>query len=380
MVQKPAHAIADDHFTPRGAALRSSRANDDARRHVFSKYETHWYLGAIDQEPADEGTLASWWSLMGLPNLPPLVDVLIRQSIQLSTSHLQLRRSLAALPSPASQDDGDDTAAYPWIARMALYQNERLSIIASFASCYVACLLVSERMQNVVRGMGQLQAFIDGLADGGAVKSAPAGVITQMHQLHTRHESLASARDEALLSLAEFLSEPFDVTYGRVLLDRLPHVPAPKPAIGTPMDMINRRPDLIALNHALQMAQSTSAPDGEAVCAASLDYDRARLGARTEVERALRRMRAHNNALPAIRECVLVGERSIRQLEDEVLRGRAPLESLAHAHYELCIRRDHEIECRGSTYLASIDIYRAIGGGWPSEGYLNADQPLEPVK
>lgn len=263
---------------------------------------------------------------------------------------------------------------------MALYQNERLSIIASFASCYVACLLVSERMQNVVRGMGQLQAFIDGLADGGAVKSAPAGVITQMHQLHTRHEALTSARDEALLSLAEFLSEPFDVTYGRVLLDRLPHVPAPKPAIGTPMDMINRRPDLIALNHALQMAQSTSAPDGEAVCAASLDYDRARLGARTEVERAIRRMRAHNNALPAIRECVLVGERSIRQLEDEVLRGRAPLEPLAHAHYELCIRRDHEIECRGSTYLASIDIYRAIGGGWPSEGYLNADQPLEPVK
>ncbi|KAF1717218.1 TolC family protein [Pseudoxanthomonas wuyuanensis] len=327
-------------------------------------------------QPCDEAQLAHWWDRAGLDHLGALIRTLLVQSIGLSQAHLQLKEAIDALEPPDDGVRARARAMHLGIAAMAAFQMERVRTIARCARAYVDYLIVADRLRNL-EGSIALQRIIvrkcreDADADREELSFAVSASIAEMH---AAQERMRGSRDQALLVLCNELGEPVEATYRRVHGHALPEEPAQIPGTGTPECLARRRPDLIGALHGVCAAE-LAPPE-----TASMQTPRARLAhehavasAENEVECALRALRARISELVPLRASTAAAETMAWKTRESVNAGKLPNAALSGANFLLCARRDREIEVRGDSYLALIGLFEALGAGWESGPFLQAD-------
>lgn len=328
----------------------------------------------------DEQLLSHWWEHMGLEDLPTLAKVFMTQSIELSQGRLEMENAMAVFAArrPESPEKELEQAMHLVISQVAQFQHTRITAIAKFAGAYIRLLVANERLQNADHAIDLHQSIENrrfqqsgDRAHNGRPASSPIA------ELHAFRETLSGERNAVLLSLSEKLCEPVSITRARVLGHCLPPAMAALPLVGTPEDLTLRRPDLLALEHAMMREESIGPASSAALRHAELGYERACLMATTAVEQALNRLISATSSLIPARACAANADANARLVQTALNRREVELEVISQAHLSRFNFNDREISIRGDTYLALIQLFQALGAGWESEAFMHDEKSME---
>ena len=440
------------------------------------------WFHAVRQQPADTRALADWWRQFNDPVLTRLVRQALDQNrdvrqamLRVDTARAQLRQARAGLfptfdvPGSASRQwiendreqnpnspigqfvPDDDVITFDnwelvlqasWEldifgATRARTDSARQQIRSARAQAIAARLAVAS---NTAQGYLQLRALegqhkllVEGIGVAAeleriAGKLFEAGEVTRLDVEASAAEraSLQAQRDELQINLAEarlaldtLLAEPPGTVERQLeVFARVPLAERPIPP-GQPLDLLRRRPDLIAAAAQLQAAQLQSLAArrdlfptlalqaavgrsglalGDAFSSASnfarlgatfglpfLDYrrrgaaidladvqgDRAYLGfeqslaeALEEVERSLVRIEGQQRRLNALRDTLAHRERAYALAQTSYRLGEANLNEVLDAQRGSLQARQQALQGRTALATAQVALFVALGGGW----------------
>lgn len=341
------------------------------------------FFFAADASSSDEHVLARWWNHAGLDQLGELVPVLLTQSIELSKARLEMERTVAAAdPGDSKKEDGTvEMAMHAVISAMADFQRTSSALIASFSSVYVRYLILSERLLNTEHSIALHRSIASGLSSGRNKLSererADLVAPSPIAELHALRETLRGERNAALLTLSECLGETPDITLARLQGHVLPASMASTPELGSPVELPLRRADLVSLHHLMRSKEVPADRNDIEVRMARLAYEQGCLLARSSVDRALNRLSAAKSALIPARACAADADARARIAQHEMRKGDGGLDAVTYFHVTRFNKNDREIEIRGETYLALIQLFEALGGGWESEAFMSVELAAE---
>ncbi|MDR6842117.1 hypothetical protein [Pseudoxanthomonas sacheonensis] len=328
----------------------------------------------------DEKLLTHWWEHAGLEGLATIVQVWLAQSIELSQARLEMEHHTALFSSrhSASPENELEQAMHLLISQIAQFQHTRVSAIAKLATTYARLLILTERVQNADHSINLHQSIADRRSHETGERSPAARLASSpIAELHAFRETLNGERNAILLALSEQLCEPASITRTRTAAHCLPPSMAVLPMVGSPEDLTLRRPDLVALDHAMMREESIGPSAAFELRQAQLNYERACLMATTTVEQAINRMVTACSSLIPARACAANADATARAAQSALRKGNADTESVSHAHVNRFNFNDREIVVRGETYLALIQLFQALGGGWESENFMHGEKSLE---
>lgn len=333
-----------------------------------------------DASPCDDADkLARWWDHAGLDRLGELVPVLLAQSIELSSARLEMERAVAASDpgDPAEAGGGIEAAMHSAIGAMADFQRTTAALIARFSSTYVSLLILRERLLNTDHSIALHQSIANNLSsarnDATERDRISLSASSPIAELHALRETLQGEKNTTVVALSECLCETPDITLTRLQSHALPAGMAPTPGIGTPSELYSRRADLISLHHLLRLKEIRAGCDDIEVRLARLAYEQGRLLARSAVDRAISRLCALKSALTPARACAANADARARLAQQEMRKGNCSADAVSYAHVIRFNKNDREIEIRGETYLALIQLFEALGGGWESGAFMSGE-------
>ncbi len=353
------------------AGVEGAEANVASPRFLFSPGKTH---------QCDEKLLTRWWEQAGLEGLSTVVQACLAQSIEISQARLEMEHHTAIFAASHSESPEDELAQamHLLISQIAQYQHIRISVIGRLASTYVRLLVQTERLQNADHAIDLHQSIADRRSHETSERNQAARLASSpIAELHAFRETLNGERNATLLALSEQLCEPLSITRSRTATHCLPPTMAVLPVVGSPEDLALRRPDLVALEHALLREQGIGPPTAFAVRQAQLNYERACLAATTAVEHALNRMVTAISSLVPARACAANADATARAAQAALRKGNGSTDAVSHAHVNRFNFNDREIVIRGETYLALVQLYQALGAGWESEQFMQGETSLE---
>lgn len=331
----------------------------------------------------DESQLTRWWEHAGLDGLGKLVEAFLAQSIDLSKARIEMEQRIAlCAPGGSGSSEPSLEPAMHWlISHMAEFQHARASAIAKLAATYVRFLILSERVQNTDHSIALHQSIADRRShergDGGERNQAARSSSSPIAELHAFRETLNGDRNAALLALSEQLGEPASITRARLDDHRLPANMASVPEVGSPDALASRRPDLVALEHCVLRQESSRDSTRLELRLAQLNYEQACVAAIAAVDHAINRIATATASLVPARACAANADANARAAQAELRRGNSGTEAVAYAHVARFNFNDREIVIRGETYLALVQLFQALGGGWESEDFMLGETMAE---
>lgn len=320
---------------------------------------------------ANTSVLARWWQAIGVPGLDCVIEKLLVQSIGIARARQWAQAKVDSNPPRGRGSDAAAFAMHNGIIALAEFQGVRLREIAACARDYVCWLLLSEKIGNFDRGLSFLrEAALRAKRDPARYRIQPYAVSALIADFDAGRERLREARDRRLVDLSERLGEPLDVTSEFLRRRALPEAPASRPQEGTPAQMLLRRPDLIAAMHATEASKlCPGVPDAPDAFDARLAFEQATLRAHGEIERAMRSFQARITEIVPLRAELAVFDALAGKISEAAESDGAAFPALIQHEYQRYMRKDREIEARGGSYLAAIDLYEALGAGWESEQF-----------
>lgn len=328
----------------------------------------------------DEPLLSQWWEHAGLEGLASIVRVWLAQSIELSQARLEIEHHNALFSSmhSASPKKELEQAMHLLISQFAQFQHARITAIAKLATTYVRFLVLTERLHNTDHSINLQQFLSDRRSQETGERIHAARLVSSpIAELHAFYETLNGERNTTLLSLSEQLSEPMSNTLARITAHRLPPAMAVPPFVGSPDDLTLRRPDLVALDHAVMREQVIGPSAAFELRQAQLSYERGYLAATNAVEHAINRMVTATSSLVPARAFAANADATARAAQAALRKGNTDIEAVSHAHVNRFNFNDREIVIRGETYLALIQLFQALGGGWDSANFVHGEKSLE---
>lgn len=366
------------------AGPSENRPSDDRKVAGSAATATpRFYFSPGNAGECDESVLARWWEHAGLDGLGELIEALLAQSIDLSRARIRMEQKVAICAASASDGDGPspEPAMHSLISHMAEFQHIRASAIAKLSATYVRFLILSERVRNTEHSIALHQSIADRKAhersDSGERSHAGRSSSSPIAELHAFRETLGGDLNAALLALSEQLCEPADVTRTRVDGHCLPANMASVPNVGSPAVLASRRPDLVALEHCVLRQENGGEGAYLELRLAQLDYEQACIAAITAVDHAINRMVTAIASLVPARACAANADAGARAAQAELRKGNSGIEAVSYAHVARFNFNDREIVIRGETYLALVQLFQALGGGWESEDFMLGENPAE---
>lgn len=331
----------------------------------------------------DESLLARWWEHAGLDDLGKLIETFLAQSIELSRARIEMEQRVAmcAASGGVGSELPLEPAMHSLISHMAEFQHARASAIAKLSATYVRFLILSERLQNTEHSIALHQSIADRRShersDGGERNHAGRSSSSPIAELHAFRETLNGDLNAALLALSEQLCEPANITRARVDGHCLPASMASIPNVGSPDALASRRPDLVALEHCVLRQENGGDSARLDLRLAQLDYEQACVAAIVAVDQALNRIVTATASLVPARACAANADANARAAQAELRKGNSGIEAVSYAHIARFNFNDREIVLRGETYLALIQLFQALGGGWESEDFMLGETSAE---
>lgn len=309
-----------------------------------------------DAEP-DEARLAAWWRRFHDPELERLIEATVGQGYEVCAATLRLRQQCERGPTDTAgqgrSDSVDEVALYD-------YYSVRLRQIAITARHYFLALTLQERIActdsaiaDEARKMRGAQSHSAGDPPMAHAGDPPPVMLADLHAHRIR---LRGQWDAAAIALAHQIAQPLPGLVARLRDRLLPGACAETPAFGGPEHVLLRRPDVLAQHRRAAEAGA----DRYAARLASLAREQSEDLALKEVELALATLAAAQAELVPVRASAASAEAQYQRLRRGAEpRGQSEGARAVHAF------RDREIETRGRTYLALVDLFHAAGCGWP---------------
>jgi outer membrane protein TolC len=343
----------------------------------------HFYFSPGSAGDCDESLLARWWEHAGLDGLDELIEAFLAQSIELSRARIEMEQKVAICAASGSGNGGPllEPAMHSLISHMAEFQDVRANAIAKLSATYVRFLILAERIRNTEHSIALHQSIADRRShersDGGERNHAGRPSSSPIAELHAFRETLNGDRNAALLALSEQLCEPTSITRGRVDDHCLPAKMASVPNVGSPDALASRRPDLVALEHCVLRQENGGNSVHLELRLAQLNYEQACVAAIVAVDHALNRIVTATASLVPARACAANADASARVAQAELRGGIGSMEAVSYAHVARFNFNDREIVIRGETYLALVQLFQALGGGWESEDFMLGETSAE---
>lgn len=343
----------------------------------------HFYFSPGNAGEYDESVLAGWWEHTGLDGLGKLIEAFLAQSIDLSRARIEMEQRVAmcAASTDGRSESSLELAMHSLISHMAEFQDVRANAIAKLSATYVRFLILSERIRNTDHSIALHQSIADRRShersDGGERNHAGRSSSSPIAELHAFRETLNGDRNAALLALSEQLCEPASITRARVDRHCLPANMASAPNVGSPAALASRRPDLVALEHCVLRQQHGRDGAHLELRLAQLNYEQACVAAITSVDQAINRIVTATASLVPARACAANADANARAAQAELRGGNGSMEAVSYAHVARFNFNDREIVIRGETYLALVQLFQALGGGWESENFMLGETSAE---
>lgn len=310
-----------------------------------------------DLSAVDESALASWWRRFGDLELDRLVDATNEQGFEVCIASLRLQQ--------ACDCEGDDE-----FLPMCDYYAVRIRQIAATVRHYFGALCLQERIACIdaainSEAMAARRAQSASEVEATAIHDADARPAL-LAELHAHRIRLRMHWDVTVVALARQTAQPVEMLAGRLHGRLLPSACAEMPAIGGPERLSQRRPDLLAFAHRAANA-GTNGGNGRAYTQRLLRLEaeqRCDL-AEKEIELTLATLTGAQAELVPVRASLASAEARCQRLRRNASAGGVDPRSIADADCALQAIRDREIETRGRTYLALVEVFLAAGCGWP---------------
>lgn len=356
------------------AGLSENGLSDDGNvAGVVATATPRFYFSPGNAGECDESLLARWWEHAGLDGLGKLIEAFLAQSIELSRARIEMEQRVAMCTAGGSELSLEP-AMHSLISHMAEFQHVRASAIAKLSVTYVRFLILSERVRNTEHSIALHQSIADRRShersDGGERNHAIRSSSSPIAELHAFRETLNGDLNAALLALSEQLCEPTNITRTRVDGHCLPANMACAPNVGSPDALASRRPDLVALEHCVLRQENGGDSAHLELRLAQLNYEQACVAAITAVDHAINRIVTATAGLVPARACAANADANARAAQSELRRGNSSIEAVSYAHVARFNFNDREIVIRGETYLALVQLFQALGGGWESENFM----------
>jgi outer membrane protein TolC len=342
-----------------------------------------FYFSPGNAGECDESVLARWWEHAGLDGLGKLVEAFLAQSIDLSRARMEMEQRVAMCAASADgrSESSLEPAMHSLISHMAEFQDIRVNVIAKLSATYVRFLILSERIRNTEHSIALHQSIADRRShersDGGERNHAGRSPSSPIAELHAFRETLNGDLNAALLALSEQLCEPASITCARIDGHCLPANMASAPNVGSPAALASRRPDLMALEHCVLRQENGGDSAHLELRLAQLNYEQACVAAITAVDHAINRIITATASLVPARACAANADANARAAQADLRRGNSSMEAVSYAHVARFNFNDREIVIRGETYLALVQLFQALGGGWESEDFMLGETSAE---
>lgn len=366
------------------AGPSENRLGDDGKiAGAVATATPRFYFSPADAGRCDESLLARWWEHAGLDGLGKLVEAFLAQSIDLSRARIEMEQRVALCAASADGNSGPslEPAMHSLISHMAEFQHVRANAIAKLSATYVRFLILSERVRNTEHSIALHQSIADRRShergDGGERNHAGRTSSSPIAELHAFRETLNGELNAALLALSEQLCEPTNITRVRVDGHFLSANMASVPDVGSPDALASRRPDLVALEHCVLRQENGGDSAHLELRLAQLNYEQACVAAIAAVDQAINRIVTATASLVPARACAANADANARAAQADLRKGNSGIEAVSYAHVARFNFNDREIVIRGETYLALVQLFQALGGGWESEDFMLGETPAE---
>lgn len=314
-----------------------------------------------DVSTVDEAALARWWRRFADPELDRLVDATNEQGFEVCIASLRLQQ--------ACEREGDDE-----FLPLCDYYALRIRQIAATVRHYFNALCLQERIACIdaainSEAMAARRAHSANEAEAAAMHDADARPAL-LAELHAHRIRLRMHWDVAVVALARQTAQPLDMLTGRLQGRLLPAACAEMPAIGGPELLRRRRPDLLAFAHRAENGGMNGGINGAHGRSYSqrlmrLESEQRCDLAEKEIELTLATLAGTQAELIPVRASVASAEARCQRLRRSASAGGVDPRAIADADCALQAIRDREIETRGRTYLALVEVFFAAGCGWP---------------
>jgi outer membrane protein TolC len=322
---------------------------------------SHFFHAPRDAAVADEVALARWWRRFGDRELDRLVDATNEQGFEVCIASLHLQQ--------ACEHEGDDE-----FLPLCDYYAVRIRQIAATVRHYFGALCLQERIACIdaaidSEAMAARRAHSTSEADAAAMHDADARPAL-LAELHAHRIRLRMHWDVTVVALARQTAQPVEMLTGRLQGRLLPAACAEMPAIGGPEHLRRRRPDLLAFAHRVASGGTNVGPNSGNSCSYSqrlmrLESEQRCDLAEKEIELTLATLAGTQAELIPVRASVASAEARCQRLRRSAPAGGVDPRAIADADCALQAIRDREIETRGRTYLALVEVFLAAGCGWP---------------
>ncbi len=333
----------------------------------------------------DEAALATWWRRFHDPELDRLIDATVGQGYEVCAAALRLRSRCER--GPAGDAAADHAEAVDEAALCDFY-SVWLRQTATAARHYLLASSLQERIACVDAAIaGETRAMRRaGRHEDREAAAMPGGDAhpAMLADLHAHRIRLRAQWDAAVIALAHLSAQPLPLLIARLGDRGLPAACAETPAFGGPERVLLRRPDVRAERAHAARAHAVNANAADANAAdsnndryaarlASLACEQREDIALKEVELALATLAAAQAELVPVRASAASAEACCQRL-----RRSADPRRIAENARAVHGFRDREIETRGRTYLALVDVFHAAGCGWPALTDPVPSDPLSP--
>ncbi|GAB3089312.1 hypothetical protein GCM10027159_01440 [Lysobacter terrae] len=314
------------------------------------------------QHEVDESTLQVWWQTFDDEVLNHFIEACLKQNAELSLASLRVTEACVALTGTL-----EDVATQPdCLKAWVLFHSLRVRLVAATARTYVDVLALQERLLCVelaIRHQCALLQYGHAPPMDRAFDASHSAQAADLPELHLHRVRVQGERDAALAGLAWLVGEPLDLVLTRVDGRMLSPAISAIPASGTPDALELRRPDLLAA--ALQ-APSQGNEDAHQTRVDAIRREQAFDRAVCEVERALAVLTSAIGESPPARAAALSAGNRASALVQKMRAGQPDFEAMLHANRLYHGHCDREIEVRARGYRALVDLYEALGAGWPA--------------
>jgi hypothetical protein len=302
--------------------------------------------------PPDEAALARWWQRFADPELDRLVDATLEQGFDVCAANLRLQEA-------CEHEDDDHFLA------LCDYYAVCVRQVAVSARQYFMALCLQERIACIDAAIAVEAATarrahdVDAEAFAAHDGEARPALLADLHAHRIR---LRTQWDASVIALARQSAQPVSLLAAHLQDRLLPAACAETPMLGGPHDVAHRRADVLAAMHRVTRNNGS---DENRWRMLRLDAERIGDLAEKEVELALATLTGTQAELVPVRALVASAEARCQRLRRHAATIAVDARAVADAHCALHAARDREIETRGRTYLALIDLFLAAGCGWP---------------
>ncbi len=326
---------------------------------AFGDARSRFFHAPRDVPAVDEAALAHWWHRFADSELNRLVDATNEQGFEICIASLHLQQAC----------EGDDE-----FLPLCDYYALRMRQIAATVRYYFSALCLQERIACIdtainSEAMAARRAHSASDAEATAIHDADARPAL-LAALHAHRIRLRMHWDTTVVALAQQTAQPIDMLTGRLHGRLLPAACAEMPAIGGPELLQRRRPDLLAFAHrvargATNVGTDSGASRSYAQRLLQLESEQRCDLAEKEIELTLATLAGTQAELVPVRASVASAEARCQRLRRSASTSAADPRSIADADCALQGMRDREIETRGRSYLALVEVFLAAGCGWP---------------